>query len=50
MENPERDHHDDLSIDEMIKLKWILKKWESVDWINLAQDRDHGRTVVNTFP
>jgi hypothetical protein len=22
--------------------------WESVDWINLAQDRDQWRAVVNT--
>jgi hypothetical protein len=24
-------------------------EWEVVDWIHLAQDRDHRRTVVNTI-
>jgi hypothetical protein len=22
--------------------------WDGVDWIDLAQDRDHGRVFVNT--
>jgi hypothetical protein len=31
-------------------IRTILKEinWEIVDWINLAQDRDHWRTLVNT--
>jgi hypothetical protein len=24
-----------------IILKWIFKKWESVDWIDFAQNSDH---------
>jgi hypothetical protein len=35
MENPERDHQDDLSIHEVIKLKWILKKWDGRAWTGL---------------
>jgi hypothetical protein len=23
--------------------------WDSMDWIDVAQDRDHWRTVVNTI-
>jgi hypothetical protein len=37
-----RDHLENLGIDGRIILKWILgKHFESVDWIHLAQDRDH---------
>jgi hypothetical protein len=29
-------------------IKWGLEKWEGgMDWIDLAQDRDRRRTVVN---
>ena len=34
----ERDHLEDPSVDGMIILKWIFKKWvREVDWIDLAQ-------------
>jgi hypothetical protein len=38
-----RQHVQDLEIDVKIILEWILvreTRWEGVDWIHLAQDRD----------
>jgi hypothetical protein len=31
-------------------LKWILEKWDGdgMDWIDLAQDRDQWKALVNT--
>jgi hypothetical protein len=31
-------------------LKWILREigWDSTDWIDLTQDRDQWRSLVNT--
>jgi hypothetical protein len=35
-------------MDGMIILKWIFEKWDgSMDWINVAQDREGWRAVVN---
>jgi hypothetical protein len=35
-------------VDGRIILKWIFKKWDAgMDWIDLAQDRDRWRAVVN---
>jgi hypothetical protein len=31
-----------------IKMDLIEIAWDGVDWIELAQDRDHWRAVVNT--
>jgi hypothetical protein len=42
------DHSEDLGVDGKIILKWIFKKWVgSMDWIDLAQDIDRWRAVVN---
>jgi hypothetical protein len=40
---------EDLSIDGRIILEWVLeKRWQIVDWIHLAQDRDQWQALVNT--
>jgi hypothetical protein len=44
----EGDHLKDRGVDGRIILKRIFKKWNgSMDWIDLAQDRDRWRAVVN---
>ena len=46
----ERDHLGDPGVDERIILRWIFRKWDvcgGMDWIELAQDRDSWRTLVN---
>jgi hypothetical protein len=44
----EGDHLEDPSVDGRIKLKWIFKKWEGgVVWVDMAQDRDRWRALVN---
>jgi hypothetical protein len=38
----------DPGIDGRIILKWVFKKWDwGMDWIEVAQDRDGCRAVVN---
>jgi hypothetical protein len=32
-----------------IMLKWTLERWGSMDWIDLAKDRDKWRALVNTI-
>jgi hypothetical protein len=35
-------------VDGRIILKWVFKKWdEGMDWIEVAQDRDRWRALVN---
>jgi hypothetical protein len=45
----ERAHWEDPSIDGRIMLRQIFRKWNvgSMDWIELAQDRDRWWTLVN---
>jgi hypothetical protein len=44
----EGDHLKDPGVDGRIILKWILERLDGgMDWINLAEDRDRWRTVVN---
>ena len=43
-----RKHLEDLCIDGKMILKWIFEKWfGSMDWIDLTQDRDRWRVLVN---
>jgi len=43
----ERNHLEDLGLDGMVILKWIFKNGNgSMDWIDLAQDRDRRRSVM----
>jgi hypothetical protein len=45
----EGDHLEGPGIDGRIILKWIFKKWDGggMDWIDMAQDRDRWRALVN---
>jgi hypothetical protein len=44
----EGDHLRNPGVDGRIILKWIFKKWDGdMDWIELAQDRDRWRALVN---
>jgi len=39
---------EDPAVDGREILKWVFKKWEGgMDWIDLAQNRDRWRAVVN---
>jgi len=45
----ERDHWGDPGVDGRIILRWIFRKRDvvGVDWMELAQDRDRWRALVN---
>jgi hypothetical protein len=44
----EGDYLGDPGVDGRIVLKWIFKTWDGgMDWIELAQDRDRWRALVN---
>jgi hypothetical protein len=44
----ERDHLGDQDVDGRVVVKYIFKKWAGgMDWIDLAQDRDRWRAVIN---
>jgi hypothetical protein len=46
----EGDHLRDPGVDGRIILKWVFKKWDvDAEWIELAQDRDRWRAVVNAI-
>ena len=43
-----RDHLEDPGVDGRIILKWVLEKLDQgMDWIDLAQDKDSRRALVN---
>jgi hypothetical protein len=35
-----RDHWEDLAVGGWTILKWILERWDGMDWIVLTQERD----------
>jgi hypothetical protein len=45
----ERGHLGDPGVDGMIVLRWIFKEmgWGGMDWIDLAQDTDRCRALVD---
>jgi hypothetical protein len=44
----ERDHMEDPGVDGRIVLIWIFRKWVGgMDWIDVAQDRDRWRALMN---
>jgi len=44
----ERDHLEDPVVDGRVILRWIFRTWDGgMDWIDLAQDRDRWRGIVN---
>jgi hypothetical protein len=44
----ERDHWEEQDVGGWTILKWILEtRWDGGDWIDLAQDRDQWRALVN---
>jgi hypothetical protein len=46
------EHLEDTNVDVRIILKWIFERLDGwgggIDWIDLAQDRDRWRALVNT--
>ena len=50
MRKPEgKNHLEDPGLDGRIILRWIFRKWDvgGMDWIEIAQDRDRWRALVN---
>jgi hypothetical protein len=47
----ERDHLEDPGIDVKITLRCIFRNWDGwgTDWIDLAQNRDRWRALVNVI-
>jgi hypothetical protein len=44
----ERDHWEDQDVGGWTILKWILERWDGVDWMDMAQEIDQWRALVNT--
>jgi hypothetical protein len=45
----ERDRWEDQDVDGWTILKWILERlgWDGMDWIDMNQDRNRWRSLVN---
>ena len=43
----DKDHLRDLCVDGGINLKWNTEQWRGIDWIDVAQDKDRWRALVN---
>ena len=45
----ERDHFETPGVDGRLILIWIIRKWDEgvIDWIDLPQERDRWRALVN---
>jgi hypothetical protein len=39
----------DLGVDGRITIILIFKKWYGMEWIDLAQDKDRGRALLNVI-
>jgi choline kinase len=46
----ERDHYEDQDVDRWIMLQWMLREtgYNGIGWIDVDQDRDTWRALVNT--
>jgi hypothetical protein len=44
----ERDYWEDQDVVGWTILKLVLETWDGVDWIDMAQDKDQWRALVNT--
>jgi hypothetical protein len=43
-----QDHLEDPGVDGRVISRWIFRKWdEGMDWIDLAEDREKWRALVN---
>jgi hypothetical protein len=42
-----RDHWEDQDVGGWRIFKWILERWDGMDWTDLAQVRDQWRALVN---
>jgi hypothetical protein len=43
-----RDHWEGQEVGGWTIFKWNLERWDGMDWIDLAQDRNQWRALMNT--